>query len=172
MELASIPSPPLPSGMGKTEKCSRQIQKEARTSSAPPRLAKAQSSPEVEVSAELSEASNPGSRARRETSVTQGSTEIPHFPLFCALYIPGPRQSSHCSERVEQDQDSGPSADKCDRVGIYSPKCLAIKPKREAASSLKLPDRWRRMRSSGRNPMELFMSLEHSRSGLQGQDPH
>lgn len=35
---------------------------------------KAQSNPEVEVSAELSEASNSGSRARRETSVTRHSS--------------------------------------------------------------------------------------------------
>lgn len=136
----------------KTEKRSRQIQKEARTSGAPPCHTKAQSNPEVEVSTELSEASNSGSRARRETSVTQGSTEISHFPLFCAFYIVGPRQSSHCSERVEQAQDSGPSADKYDRVGIYSPTCLATKPKRKAASSPKVPDRWQRVRSSGKQP--------------------
>lgn len=126
---------------------------------------KAQSNPEVKVSAELSEASNSGSRARRETSVTRhsslvtrhsGSTEISHSPLFFVLYILGPRQSSHCSERVEQAQDSGPSADKCDRVGICSPKCLATKPKTEAASSPKVPDSWRRVRSSGKQPHGLI----------------
>lgn len=123
---------------------------------------KAQSNPEVEVSAELSEASNSGSRARRETFVTRhsslhsGSTEISHSPLFFVVYILGPRQSSRCSERVEQAQDSGPSADKCDRVGICSPKCLATKPKTEAASSPKVPDSWRRVRSSGKQPHGLI----------------
>lgn len=37
---------------------------------------KAQSNPEVKVSAELSEASNSGSRARRETSVTRHSSLV------------------------------------------------------------------------------------------------
>lgn len=52
---------------------------------------KAQSNPEVEVSAELSEASNSGSRARRETSVTRHSSlgeyrNLPFPPLLCSLH--------------------------------------------------------------------------------------
>lgn len=171
VELACIPSPPLPSGMGnygKTDKRSRQTRKEARPSGAPPRHESTEqprsgSERGALRSLQLWLQSQEGnfrhsSLVSHSSLVTRHSesTEISHSPLFFVLYILGPRQSSRCSERVEQAQDSGPSADKCDRVGICSPKCLATKPKTEAASSPKVPDSWRRVRSSGKQPHGLI----------------